>query len=104
MTKEEAIRMSKSGWWVGLAPDAVVAFQLFEERLCMDFGDFQMAVEKALGRPVFTHELAYPEHLRDEFLGHRPKATFEEVMNLIPEEKRIVILTPEHPNETDTEA
>jgi hypothetical protein len=93
MTKEKAIAMAESGWWKDLDSIDIVSFQLFEERLCMDFGDFQLALEDALGRPVFTHELGLNvEGIKQEFLGKKPKATFEEILNLIPEEKRVVIV------------
>lgn len=94
MTKQEAIRLAESGWWKDRSAEDIVSFQLFEEKLCMDFGDFHQAVEKALGRPVWTHEFAFihkPGGLRDEFLKNAPQRTFEEVMNLIPPDKRIVI-------------
>jgi hypothetical protein len=92
MTKEQAIQLAKSGWWKDRAPEDIVAFQLFEELLCMDFSDFHAAVEKCLGRPVWTHEFGPGvEQLRAEFMKERPAPTFEEIMNLIPAEKRIII-------------
>lgn len=93
MTKEHAIALYESGWWKDKSPHSICMFQLFEERLCMPFGDYQMAVEKALGRPVWTHEFgsAGTEQLRKEFLGERAAPTFEEICGLIPEAKRIVV-------------
>ena len=32
---------------------------MFESKLCMPFSIFQEAVEKTLGRPVWTHEFAF---------------------------------------------
>ena len=72
MEKEDAIKLAESGWWKDLPADVIVAFQLYERRLCMDFGDFHKAVEESLGRPVWTHEFADVEGLRAEFEGKRP--------------------------------
>ena len=91
MDKAQAIKMAESGWWKTLSYFEIAAFQLWEEKLCMDFSDFQDAVEKSLGRPVWTHEFAYPDLLRQEFLGRRPSATFEDILNLIPAEKRVLL-------------
>lgn len=92
MTREQAIQLAESGWWKDLPADVVVALQLFEDRLCMDFHDFHGAVQEALGRPVFTHEFgsAGTERLKEEFLGRRPRATLQEVLDLIPPEKRLL--------------
>jgi hypothetical protein len=95
MTKEQAIEMAKSEWWKTLSAKEIVAFQLFEPLLCMDFSDFHAAIEKALDRPVFTHEFAFsnePGGLKDEFLGKSPKKTFAEIMNLISKDKRVLIV------------
>jgi hypothetical protein len=94
-TPEQAIELAKTGWWKDLPADVVAGFQLFEEFLCMDFGDFHGAVEKALGRPVFTHEFGSGGNLQEEFLGKRPRPTLAEVLDLIPTEKRIVVVLGE---------
>lgn len=60
-------------------------------KLCLDFSRFHEAVEKVLQRPVFTHEFAEPDELKKEYLGVKEAPTLEEIINLIPEEKRIVI-------------
>ena len=92
ITKEKAVALAESGWWKNATDKQIVDFQLFEERLCMDFGRFQEAVEKVLGRPVFTHEFARPDLLRSELAGDRPRPGLEGILNLIPAEKRVVIL------------
>lgn len=91
LTREQAVALADSKWWIGLPAQHVVEFQLFEDRLCMDFGDFHAAVKKALGRGVWSHEFADIERLRKEFLGERPAPTFTEIIALIPEEKRVVV-------------
>ena len=67
MTKEEALKKYDSSWWEDASDREVVEFQLYEDRLCMDMGDFQMALERELGRSVWTSELASPRHLKEEF-------------------------------------
>lgn len=92
--KEKAIQMRESKWWEGKTAEEIVRLQLFTDELCLPFGDFHGAVEKALGRPVWTHEFGFADHLRAEFLGESPAPSFEDICNLIPEEKRVV-LTPQ---------
>ena len=93
MTKEQAIAMYDSGWWKDKTAKAIVTFQLFEERLCMPFGDFHEAVEKALGRSVWTHEFGLAaDGLKKEFLGEKKPPTMEQIINLIPEAKRILVI------------
>jgi hypothetical protein len=51
---------------------------------------FQEAVEKSLGRPVFTHEFGLNyQGICKEVLGEREPSTMEEILNLIPKEKLI---------------
>ena len=65
-------------------------FQMFTPRLCMPFDVFQEAVEKTLGRPVFTHEFAY-SGIKDELLGNKVVPTFDEIVNLIPTDKKVIV-------------
>jgi hypothetical protein len=92
MTREEAIKLAKTEWWKYTDAETIVAFQLYEEKLCMPFTDFHKAIEKVLGRPVFSHELAFVDRLRIEHKGGKPKPTFEEIVELIPEEKRLLLV------------
>jgi hypothetical protein len=94
MTEEQAKSLFNSSWWKDRTPEDLVSFQLFEDRLCMPFSEFHKAIEKCLGRPVWTHEFAGKvgqDRLQKEFLKETPAPTFEEICNLIPEEKRIVL-------------
>lgn len=75
MTLEQANKFSDSGWWRDKSAEQITALMLYESRLCLpDFSIVQEAVEKALGRPVFTHEFAAVERLRDEFEKKHPDA------------------------------
>lgn len=94
ITKDQAIALADSGWWKDRTDEDLVSFQLFEDRLCMPFSEFHRAVEKCLSRPVWTHEFAGKagqQRLQKEFLKEKPAPTFEEICNLIPEEKRIIL-------------
>jgi len=94
--KENAILLAKTEWWETRAPREIVGFQLFVDELCMPFDKFHEAVEAAIGRPVWTHEFGVNvEGLKGEFLGKKPAPTIDEIMGLIPEEKRIPIVVGE---------
>jgi len=94
MTKEEAIKLAESGFWETMTDRERATFQLFEDRLCMPFGVFHAAIEKTLGRPVYTHEFGLDRvGLQRELLGDRPTPTIEDILNLIPADKRVVVVT-----------
>ena len=91
--REKAIELGNSGWWRGLPAKEVAKFQLFTNELAMPFGDFHAALEEALGRPVWTHELALNfDGIAAELLGEKPAPTLEEIIDLIPAEKRIILI------------
>ena len=71
MTREEAVKLAESKWYETQTAEEIVAFQLYEERRCLPFPLFHKAVEVALGRPVYTHEFAGVENLRQEFEAMR---------------------------------
>lgn len=67
-------------------------FQPLTPLLCMPFNIFHEAIEKALGRPVYTHEFRLNHAgLVQELLEGIPAPSLEEIINLIPEEKIIII-------------
>jgi hypothetical protein len=92
LTKEQAIKIAKSEIWKDMTNEEIVKFQLFTELLCMPFDRFHEAIEKVLNRPVFTHEFAFEDDLKKEYLKEKQPPTFDEICNLIPKEKRIIIL------------
>ena len=76
MTEEEAVLKAESGWWKDSTSDEIVEFQLYEERLCMDFSAFHAAIEDVLGRPVFTHEFGLNrDGLMEEYQAVKAKRT-----------------------------
>ena len=93
MTQDEAVKLAESGFWETMSYRDRAVFQMFEKLLCMPFSVFHEAIEKALDRPVFTHEFGLNhEGLKRELLGDSPTPTMEEIMALIPEDKRIVFV------------
>lgn len=91
LTKEQAIAFAESEVYESWTPRQIVDFQLFQKRLCMPFDVFHGAIEKVLNRPVYTHEFAFIDNIRKEYLGDKPAPTLEEIVELIPKEKRMVI-------------
>lgn len=91
MTREQAIALAESKFWEPMSFRERAEFQLHEPLLCMPFDVFHEAVEKALGRPVFTHEFAFMDLLKVELRGDAPAPTFEQIVNLIPADKRVLI-------------
>lgn len=92
LTKEQAILFGESQIWADWSHEEIVKFQLFQDKMCMPFSRFHEAIEKVLDRPVFTHEFGLNyDGIVKEYLGEKEKPTFEEILNLIPEEKRIIL-------------
>ncbi len=91
--KDRAVAMYDTEWWLEEDYETQVQFQLFTEELCMPFDLFHKATEKVLGWSVWTHEFAYPSLLRAELLGAKRAPTFDEIVNLIPAAKRIIVIT-----------
>jgi hypothetical protein len=89
---EKAIHLADTEWWKDKSAREIVKFQLFTQELCMPFAEFHRAIEEALGRSVFKHEFGMNlDGIIQEFLGERDAPTMQEIIELIPEGKRIVI-------------
>jgi len=91
MNKAKASQLAKSEFWKSMSCRERATFQLHEPLLCMPFDVFHEAVEKALGRPVFTHEFARPQNLISELSGHRGAPAIDEIMAPI-KDKALLIL------------
>ena len=90
--KENAIGLYGSNWWKEKSYREIAEFQLFTAELCCPFDVFHEAVEKSLGRPVFTHEFGLNYGgICKEFLGEKEPPTMNEILHMIPQEKRIVL-------------
>ena len=91
LTKEQAIAFGENKCYENMPYRQIAELQLEQDKLCMPFDVFHEAIEKTLGRPVFTHEFAFRQQLRKELYGEKEAPTFEEICALIPEEKLILI-------------
>ena len=90
--EDAAIELYDTGWCKTKTSYEIVRFQLFTKELSVPFDVFQGALEKCLGRPVWTHEFGLNyDGLVKEFLGECKAPSMEEIINLIPEEKRLII-------------
>ena len=91
LTKEQAIKMFDSYLWKEWNDEQIVRFQLFQKKLCMPFSCFHSAVENVFGRQVYTHEFAYPDNLKEEYLGSKPEPTLDEIFAILPKDKLLFI-------------
>ena len=91
LTGKQAIAFDKSKVWEDWTDEQIVRLQLFQDVLCVPFDKFKEALSSVLGRPVYTHEFTSSESLVKEYLGENTPPTFEEIVNMIPEDKRILI-------------
>jgi len=92
LTKEQAIEFAKSEAWKDMSYRQRAEFQICQDKLCMPFNIFHEALEETLNRSVYTHELGlnYAGLMAELFEGKEPP-TFQEIMEMIPAEKRIII-------------
>jgi len=66
----------------------------------MPFSIFHEAVEKTLGRPMFTHEFGLNmDGLRKEIMGDKEPPTAREIIEMIPKDKRVLVFIEQ--KETD---
>lgn len=94
LTQKQAIAFEKSKIWETekWTYKQIAEFQLFQKFLCMPFDVFRESIEKTLERTVFTHEFGLNvDGLKKELLGERNPTSLEEILKLIPKEKRMLI-------------
>jgi hypothetical protein len=91
LTEAEAKALHDRGDWKNWDDNLRASFQLNQSRLCMPFDVFQQALEVALGRPVWTHELCNPAELRAELENRKAQPTMAEIINLLPADKTVLI-------------
>jgi hypothetical protein len=93
MNKKQAIKLGESKFWETMSHKEIAMFQMFEPLLCIPFDVFHEAMEKTLNRPIHTYEFGENfDGLKQELLGEKQAPTMEEIINMIPEEKRILII------------
>lgn len=91
LTEEQAIEMYDSGEWENWSDEQIAHLQLYQKRLCVPFKRFNRAMQAELERPIYTHEYAWIENLREEYEGKRGKPTMADIIDLIPPEKLIEV-------------
>jgi hypothetical protein len=85
INREQAVAIYKSNIWKSWTAEQVVKFQLFQERLCMDFAHFHKCAEKVFQRPIYTHEFANRHNLISEYLQVKTAPTMQEIIDMIPD-------------------
>ncbi len=91
MTKEQAVKLYNSDKWESWTDEQIVRLQLFQDKLCIEWIRFHQAVEKVLGRSVYTHEFGSEGKLREEYLGQKKAPTIVEIINQLPNKPIVVI-------------
>jgi len=92
LSKEQAMAFAKNKLYTAMTDRKKAEFQLLQDRLCMPFSVFHEAIEATLERPVYTHEFGLNrEGLLDELCGEGHASTLEEIINMIPAEKQIIV-------------
>lgn len=90
-----------TAWWEQ-RPDAdtltteerVAEFDSWGPILEIDFDKFHERMQELVGRPVWTHEFARPEYLRNEILtGTHP--TMDGVLAKLPADKPVIVVEVE---------
>ena len=95
-TTDEAIAFSESGEWESLTARGKAELQMLQDKLCMPFDEFHIAIEMTLGRPVYTHEFGLNhEGLLKELFDGAPPPTLDNIIEMIPEDKRIIVIQPD---------
>jgi hypothetical protein len=91
--REQAIALAETNWWESKSQREIAEFQILTVELCCPFAIFHQAMVDTLGRPVWTHEFGLNYNgLLGELFDGKPSPSFQEILDLIPEEKRIVIV------------
>lgn len=91
--RDAAIALSDTKWWEGKTHREIAVFQMSTAELCCPFEVFHEAVEKTLGRPVFTHEFGLNyDGLYSELIGEKNAPSLQEILDLIPQDKRLIIV------------
>ena len=92
LTKTQVLEFAKSGAWKEMNFRQRAEFQMLQRLLCMPFDVFQEAMEKTLNRPVYTHEFGLNhDGLSQELFDGKSPPTLQEIIDMIPAEKRIVV-------------
>ena len=94
-TSDEAVAFHDSGEWKNWSDAQIAHFQMRQQFLAIPFERFHAAVQKTLGRPVWTHEFADREALIAELDGKIPAPDFAGILAKLPAERTVVVVTPQ---------
>ena len=67
-------------------------FRWWGSMLTIPFSDLRQRIEELAGRSVWTHELAHPDQIIEEIERQQPASLYD-VLDKIPADKRIVVVT-----------
>ena len=98
LTRKEALMLAQAEFWKDMTDEHRARFQLWARRCCMPLHVFQTALERTLGRDVYTHEMTDFEGLTAELDGERPAPTIDEILAMIPAGRRVIV-SIERPSE-----
>lgn len=91
LAQETAVALYEASWWKSFGLQESAVLQLHQDRLCMPINKFKEALSFAFGRTIFSHELRDPDRLKAELSSLKKAPTFQEVLDMIPLEKRVVV-------------
>ncbi len=93
LTKKQSMAYYDNKLWEAMTLRERAEFQIMQDRLCMPFHVFHEAVEKTLERPVYTHEFGLNRDcLTKELFEGKESPTLQEIIELIPAEKRVLVI------------
>ena len=103
MTEAEAVALAATEWWKAKPAREALETQLNEPLLIMPMTELMRVASEALGRDVYTHELAKPQWLLEELRGERePMNPLESLRAILGPDKPIVVVTARPADETET--
>ncbi len=91
MNTELAVKLADSKWWVGLSPEIIVGFQLFEPLLCTDYYVFKEALDAVFKRTISDYELTQaPKGIKQAFLENHKEITLIELIYITKDNKELL--------------
>lgn len=89
---ERAMKLVATKWWETATPREIAHLQLWRRECICPLSLFVDSLSPALGRPVMHHELGCDwDGLCLELIGERDAPTMQQIVGLIPEDKRMVL-------------
>ena len=79
---EKAIYIHDNQLYKKLTEEEQFLFQINEKYLAMPWDVFHSATEKALNRPVWTHEFADPEYIKSQYRNNAKVYSMDELLSM----------------------